>query len=115
MSAFDGFGREHCSEMYQGISFQNIGATKDRLQREYGVDISAGLDTDQWGFVTEQFQKRHLLAHKMGVIDEEFIRKTGQSQSLLGRKVSISEKDVRKLVAYLKVMAENLFKSIIRS
>ncbi len=115
VSAFDGFGREHCSEMYQNISFQNIDATKDRLQRENGVDISAGFDTDQWDFVKEQFQKRHLLAHKMGVIDEEFIRKTRQSGSLLGRKVSISEEDVRKLIDYLKVMAENLFKNIIRS
>lgn len=115
VSAFDGFGREHCSEMYQNISFQNIDATKDRLQRENGVDISAGLDTDQWDFVKEQFQKRHLLAHKMGVIDEEFIRKTRKSGSLLGRKVSISEEDVRKLIDYLKVMAENLFKNIIRS
>ncbi len=115
VSAFDGFGREHCSEMYQNISFQNIDATKDRLQRENGVDISAGLDTDQWDFVKEQFQKRHLLAHKMGVIDEEFIRKTRQSGSLYGRKVLISEEDVRKLIDYLKVMAENLFKNIIRS
>jgi len=115
VSAFDGFGREHCSDIYQKISFQNIDATKDRLQREHGIDISAGLNTDQWGFVTEQFQKRHLLAHKMGVIDEEFICKTGQSQSLIGRKVSISEEDVRKLVANLKVMAKNLFKGIIRS
>lgn len=115
VSAFDGFGREHCSKMYQKISFQNIDATKNRLQKEHSVDISASLDTDQWDFVTLQFQKRHLLAHKMGVIDEEFVRKTGQSQSLLGRKVSISEEDVRKLVVYLKIMAENLFINIIRS
>lgn len=115
VSAFDGFGREHCSEMYQRISFQNIDSIKDRLQREHGIDISAGLDTDQWSFVSEQFQKRHLLAHKMGVIDEEFIRKTRQSRSLLGRKVAISEEDVRKMVCYLKVMAENLFINIVRS
>ncbi len=115
VSAFDDFGREHCSEMYQNISFQNIDAAKDRLKEEHGVDISAGLNIDQWDFVKEQFQKCHLLAHKMGVIDEEFIRKTGQSESLLGRKVAISEENVRRLIEYLKVMAENLFKNIIRS
>ena len=71
--------------------------------------------TYQLLFVKEQFQKRHLLAHKMGVIDEEFICKTGQSKSLLGRKVAISEENVRRLIEYLKVMAENLFKNIIRS
>ena len=32
VSAFDGFVREHCSEMYQIISFQNIDAAKNRFK-----------------------------------------------------------------------------------
>lgn len=115
VSAFDGFGREHCSGIYNKISFQSISSAKTKLINDHGIDISAGLSPDQWSFVEEQFQKRHLLAHKMGIIDDEFVTKTGKSPSMIGRKVSITEDDVRTLINCLKVMAENLYKGVVRS
>ena len=115
VSAFDGFGREHCSGLYQKLSFQNIESAKDKLQRDQGLDISDGLSSDEWNFVSEQFQKRHLLAHKMGVIDENFTRKTGSSQAMIGRKVSITEENARLLVGNLIVIAKNIFRGIARS
>ncbi len=115
VSAFDGFGREHCSDKYNKISFQNIESARKKLLTDHGIDISSGLDSDQWSFVVEQFQKRHLLAHKMGVIDEEYITKISGNLSLIGRKVSISEIDVRKLVKSLRVVARNLFNGLPRN
>jgi len=115
VSTFDGFGREHCSGLYQKLSFQNIESAKDRLQRDQGLDISDGLSSDEWNFVSEQFQKRHLLAHKMGIVDEEFARKNGSSQSIVGRKVTITEDNVRSLVNHLIVVAQNIFSNIARS
>jgi hypothetical protein len=115
VSTFDGFGREHCSGLYQKLSFQNIESAKDKLQRDQGLDISDGLSSDEWNFVSEQFQKRHLLAHKMGIVDEEFARKTGSSQSIVGRKVTITEDNVRSLVNHLIVVAQNIFSNIARS
>ncbi len=115
VSTFDGFGREHCSGLYQKLSFQNIESAKDKLQRDQGLDISDGLSNDEWNFVSEQFQKRHLLAHKMGIVDEEFARKTGSSQSIVGRKVTITEDNVRSLVNRLIVVAQNIFSNIARS
>lgn len=115
VSAFDGFGREHCSSAYTQISFQNISSAQTKTLTDFQVDISLGLAPKEWDFVVEQFQKRHLLAHRMGIIDDEFIRKTGTSPSLVGRKVSITEEDVRKLISYLMVIADNLFRGIPRS
>ena len=115
VSAFDGFGREHCSNLTHKISFQNISGAKDKLLREEGLDITAGLGADRWNFICEQFQKRHLLAHKMGIIDEEFVQKTWHSPSLIGRKVPITENDVRVLVGDLKVVVGNLFNGVARS
>ncbi len=114
VSCFDGFGREHCVNQPYKISFQNIDGAKERLQREVNLDISAALNQNQWKFVCEQFQKRHLLAHKMGIIDSDFVSKTGSSSSLLGRKVVVSEADVRSLVAHLRVIADALCRGIAR-
>jgi len=115
VSAFDGYAREHCSNKYNKISFQNIDVARNKVLTDHSVDISTGLNQDQWSSVIEQFQKRHLLAHKMGIIDEEYINKTGGSPSLIGRKVSISEGDVRELINNLKVVAGNLFNGLPRS
>ena len=115
ISAFDGYAREHCSAIYKKISFQNIGAAHSKLLSKHGVDISKGLEGEEWDFCVNQFQKRHLLAHKLGVVYEEYIKKTNCPQSLLGRKVSITETDVRKLVTNLVKISENIFNGISRS
>jgi hypothetical protein len=65
-------------------------------------------------FVCEQFQKRHLLAHKMGIVDAEFLARTRSSPALLGRKVHISDGDVRILVQHLVAMATNLYGGLAR-
>lgn len=115
ISAFDGYAREHCSGIYKKISFQNIEGAQRKIRADKGVDISKGIEGDQWLFTVKQFQKRHLLAHRMGVIDEEYIKKTNGSPSAVGRKVSITEEGVRKLVANLQVISGNLFHGISRS
>lgn len=114
VSCFDGFGREHCAKQPCKISFQNIDAAKERLLRETRFDISASLTAGDWKFVSDQFQKRHLLAHKLGIVDSEFVAKTGCSPSLIGRKVTILESDVRTLIAHLRTMANALHRSITR-
>lgn len=115
VSCFDGFGREHCALLPYKISFQNIDSARERLQRENGFDLSAGLDAAAWKFVAVQFQRRHLLAHKMGVIDAEYVSKTGCSPDLVGRKVPVSENDVRTLVAHLRSLAHALHAGIPRT
>lgn len=115
ISAFDGYAREHCSGIYKKMSFQNIEAAQKKLLTDRGVDISKGIEADQWSFTIKQFQKRHLLAHNMGVIDKEYIKKTNGSPSADGKKVSITEEDVRILIANLQVISGNLFNGISRS
>jgi hypothetical protein len=43
---------------------------------------------------------------------EGYIKKTGKPKSLKGRKVSISFDDVSKLIKYLKIVSNNLFKGV---
>lgn len=112
VSCFDGFGREQCAGLPFNVSFQSIDSAQKKLLRELGVDISAGLTTDQWNFVCEQFQKRHLLAHKLGVIDAEYVAKTGSALAFVGRKVAITEADVRSLVDHMRTIASTLYGAV---
>lgn len=115
ISAFDGFAREHCSNLYAKLSFQNISNARDKLYNEHAIDISANLENTEWSFVVNQFQKRHLLAHKMGVVDEEFVKKTRTDHGDIGKKVSITKNDVTNLIYHLKVIVNNITKNIQRS
>jgi len=114
VSCFDGFGREHCSALAFKVSFQNIEAARDRLRKEVGLDI-APQDPATWKFICEQFQKRHLIAHKAGIVDVEFITRTGALPHLLGRKVVVSESEVRTLVDELRCMADRLYQGVLRA
>ena len=117
VSAFDGFGRETCSVYSEKasdstkakkISFQNIALAADKVNELFSVDIRDSLTEDDWNFVLKCFQKRHVLVHKMGVIDEGYIRKTGASQALLGRKMEITSQETEDFYIQLRVIGKNL-------
>ena len=114
VSCFDGFGREHCSRLPRPRSFQDIERARDQLKHDLGVDIGGSLDSAQWRFLCEQFQKRHVISHKMGVMDSEYVQRTNSPVSLVGRKVSISNADVHLVVDHLRVVANDLVARIPR-
>ena len=118
VSAFDGFGRETCRvfaskavkpEKAAEIRFQNIVGARDRVTEQFGIDFAATASPTDWSHVLRAFQKRHLLAHKMGVVDEGYLSATGDSPSLLGRKVSIAAPEVREYVTKLQSLGKELF------
>jgi hypothetical protein len=103
ISTFDGFGREVCRFLAEkkniptasNISFQNLASAHDALSRHFSVDIRTGLSDDEWLFLVTAFQKRHLIAHKMGVIDQEYLDVTKDRSAVVGRKVSVTGAEVQ--------------------
>lgn len=121
VSSFDGFGRELCRlrastsdepKLAQSISFQNLEQAEQRVAKAFGLQLSALCDPDAWRSTHVSFQRRHLLAHSMGVIDQAYLDKTGESTSLLGRRVEVSAAEVEQLVANLREVSEWLFSEI---
>jgi hypothetical protein len=71
-----------------------------------------GMDQQDWDFVLRGFQKRHLLAHKMGVIDEEYIKKAKDTTAVAGRKIVITSEEVLRLTQLLRTIGNNLFDNL---
>lgn len=128
VSAFDGFGREICRvhadkatnpTKAREISFQNLAGSRWNVQNLFGFDLSADLEADDWDMACRSFQKRHLLAHRTGVIDEDYIKKSGDIQARVGRKVSIVPEEVQRLIVIVSKMgaylADRLLRMSIRS
>jgi hypothetical protein len=116
VSAFDGFGRATCvafaskavdPDKAKEISFQNISGARQRVQGTFNFDIAAIIDNTQWELIIRCFQKRHLLAHTMGVVDEEYITKANDSSAIVGRKIVIRSDEVKDLVKLLAIVGKN--------
>jgi hypothetical protein len=114
ISAFDSFGREICwvygkksadPAKAEKVSFQNLQGAKQSLDALFNLDLSSGLSDEEWKAVVRGFQKRHLLSHTMGVVDEDYVRKSGDDQAMTGRKISIGVEEVRDLIRVVGKLA----------
>lgn len=123
VSAMDGFGREVCRVFApkasdrakaEAISFQNLAGAHNQVQQLFSVDIASTLKPQDWTSLLRSFQKRHLLAHRMGVIDQQYLDRTGEPQSLLGRRVTIHRDEVSALTTGLRLVGSHLFHELER-
>lgn len=121
VSAFDGFGRAACTayasttpspQKAASVSFQNLAVADDVLAAQFGFRLSTALPAKDWQAVLRAFQKRHLFAHKLGVIDDEYIQKTADPQAIRGRLVTVSSAEITELIAHLRVLGRHLMSNL---
>jgi len=121
VSAFDGFGREVCKvrskssknpEEALKIRFQNIDGAKKKIIDLFGIDISQCLSSDEWDFTIKEFQKRHLVSHKMGIVDQEYIDKSHDIDAKVGRKISIASEEVERLIRIILKQANYIVNTL---
>lgn len=122
VSAFDGFGREVCKVASikasnpteaGDVRFQNLIGAQSRVQRLFSLDLSSFILPDDWNFVCRCFQKRHLLAHRMGVVDNDYVQATKDYSAVVGRKILIAPTDVKRLGNLLTQMGAQLAKHLL--
>ncbi len=117
VSAFDGFGRELCrvhatkarNPARSGkMNFQNLEGARTNFLDLFGIDLSADVPPAEWRVAVRGFQKRHLVAHKMGVVDQDYITKTDDVEAVVGRKIGIGIEEVRGLARIISELARRL-------
>jgi len=112
VSAFDGFGREICARRKADIRFQNIVAARQKVQEAFGFDFADSLDPPDWDCTCRVFQKRHLLAHKMGVIDNDYLQKAKDPAAVIGHKIGVSSDEVKSALEYIEKLGRRLFSGL---
>lgn len=114
VSAFDGFGRELCRihaskardcTQAERVSFQNLAGASKRFVDLFGIDLSTQVEPEEWQAAVVAFQKRHLIAHRMGVVDQNYVDKTGDSLAVVGRKIVVDADEVKRLLRTLNTLA----------
>ena len=117
VSAFDGFGREISrvqaekasnSRSAEKVFFQDLQGAQKNLSTLFDIDFSDGITAQEWEEVIRGFQKRHLLSHKMGVIDEAYIHKTNDINAIVGRKVTLTPDEVSEVARIVGKLAKHV-------
>ena len=113
VSGFDGFGRELCQRKSVEIRFQNVAAERRKVQDAFGFDFADALSPNEWDAACRAFQKRHLLAHKMGVIDDDYIQKANDPGAILGRRIALSQAEVETSITIVEALGRRLFSGVL--
>jgi len=123
VSAFDGFGREVCRiharisadpPKAEKVSFQSLERANKELSVLFKIDLAAGLTNGELRAAVQAFQKRHLLSHKMGVVDSDYVRKSGDVNAVVGRKVNIRAEEIRELASIVGKLGAYLSSSLLK-
>ena len=74
--------------------FQNLPESSDLWEQAVGIRYETMLTAREWNDLKRFFQQRHLLAHKDGIVDEDYCRKTGDHRYQGGQRLIIRMDDV---------------------
>jgi hypothetical protein len=113
VSAFDGFGRELCAKKAADIQFQNLVGARRRVQDAFSFDFADSVEPQDWEIACRVFQKRHLLAHKMGVVDEDYRTKANDPEAIVGRKIGVIPAEITATIKIIATLGRRLFEGLL--
>lgn len=78
----------------RGNLFQRLDDTRDWFADQHGVDLFENVADAEVEDLRLLFNKRHILTHNLGLVDEHYLQKTGLSRERLGRKIELTPEEV---------------------
>lgn len=91
------------------VSFQNVVKANETIVLLFGIDFFSGLADVDKDFINKFFHRRHLFTHNAGIVDEEYLQKTGDKSVRLREKIRLRSKEVRRLISLVKTIGQTLF------
>jgi hypothetical protein len=77
-----------------GNAFQNVARTQQVLSELFKLDLAGAVD---WSGLSASFEKRHPIAHNLGVVDRKYLERAQQYEAE-GREVRISPEEIGSLL-----------------
>lgn len=89
-------------------AFQNLSEGSDLWQAAFGKPYSDYLTAAELDALTRAFQQRHLLAHTQGVVDQDYITRSGDTTYRSGQRLVVRETTVRECLNLIDKLAAGL-------
>jgi hypothetical protein len=97
-----------CGKTARRNAFQNLDAGSDLWRAEIGhgyVDLIGQAKLDQ---LSVYFQQRHLLAHQQGIVDQDYINRSGDKTYAAGQRLIIRDLAVREFADLIEELSHEL-------
>jgi hypothetical protein len=88
--------------------FQRLSDASDLWKSAIGVGYGDLLTAAELDDLTRLFQQRHLLAHREGIVDQEYIDKSGDRTWTVGQRLVVREEGVRQLTDLVSKLGDEL-------
>lgn len=121
VAAFDTFVAQYAKELVrrvplrsarksrmQRMRFHDLQVTGSELKAGFDIDILDGLRPDDIEFATLMFHRRHVYEHNGGVVDEKYIKDSGDTTVRLRQEIHESQASAHRIIGLIAKMAENL-------
>jgi hypothetical protein len=89
-------------------AFQNLDIGGEYWRELFGESYSDWLSPIEFKEVSILFQKRHLLSHTEGIVDQKYIDKSGDNIYSVGQRIVIKEKDILRLIFLVKTIIDKI-------
>lgn len=89
-------------------AFQNLTEGSALWQQAVGQGYDAHLDVPSLERLMRAFQQRHLLAHRQGLVDEEYIAKSGDTRYRPGQRLVLRAESVTEAVELVEKLVAGL-------
>lgn len=83
-------------------AFQNLGEGSELWHAATGKRYSDYLDSRELTALVRFFQQRHLLAHTQGLVDADYVARSGDAAYQIGQRLVIRESSVRECLALIE-------------
>lgn len=109
-----------CEQLYEAKTgaaarrnaFQNLDAGSDLWEPVVGSSFSALLGTPELCQLRIFFQQRHLLAHQQGIVDADYIQRSGDNSYQVGQRLVIREAAVLKFADLVERLGSALISKV---
>ena len=82
-------------------AFQRLDQGSELWEKAIGCGYGSWLGSAELKGLKILYQKRHILAHNDGLVDAQYIKKSGDSTYKEGQRIVVSERDIGELINYL--------------
>lgn len=89
-------------------AFQRLDQGSELWEKAIGQGYGDWLGPDALQRLKVLYQKRHILAHNDGLVDAQYIKKSGDGTYKEGQRIVVSERDIGELLAYLDTLGSGL-------
>ncbi len=89
-------------------AFQNLSEGDALWVAATGTPYSAHLSSNELAALQRAFQQRHLLAHTQGIVDADYVIKSGDSRFQAGQRIVVREAYVREIAELVRKLTDGL-------